>query len=114
MSTTESENIQALLDATGTTHDELGKVAGVSRSAVSHWINGSSVPRMPAIRRMADHFGINVSCIIEKDGMSGVSIGKSANHRRCAELANLYETLDDDGKRIVFEIVEYLAKSHES
>lgn len=44
---------------------EFAAIAGVSDKAVSTWENGTKIPRMGAIQKIADHFGILKSDIIE-------------------------------------------------
>ena len=58
------ESIKRLREAHGMTQAELGRVADVTPMAVSQWENGRSVPRMGAIQRMADHFGVPKSTIM--------------------------------------------------
>lgn len=60
-----SSNIKHIRERFGLTQDQLGEIAGASGKAVSTWENGKAVPRMGAIQRMADHFGISKSDIIE-------------------------------------------------
>lgn len=60
-----AENIKRLREAHGLTQEQLGEIAGATDKAVSTWENGKSVPRMGAIQRIADHFGISKSDIIE-------------------------------------------------
>ena len=50
------ENIIKLREMNQITQEQLAKIAGVSRGAVSQWEGGFSEPRMGAIQRMADHF----------------------------------------------------------
>lgn len=64
------ENIVALREMYDITQEELAGVAGVSRGAVSQWEGGFSEPRMGAIQKIADHFGLMKSNIIEDGGMS--------------------------------------------
>ncbi len=59
------ENIIDLRKCHGLTQDELAKIAGVSRGAVSQWEGGLSEPRMGAIQKLADYFGIKKSDLIE-------------------------------------------------
>ena len=59
------ENIINLRKQNNLTQDELAKIAGVSRGAVSQWEGGFSEPRMGAVQKMADHFGIKKSDLIE-------------------------------------------------
>lgn len=59
------ENIIKLRKQHGLTQEELAKIAGVSRGAVSQWEGGFSEPRMGAIQRMADYFKVKKSDLIE-------------------------------------------------
>jgi len=61
-----AENIKRLRDAHGLTQEELGDIAGVSAKAVSKWESGAGNPRMGAVQRMADHFHISKSTIIDE------------------------------------------------
>ena len=63
------ENIIELRKRERLTQEELAKIAGVSRGAVSQWEGGFSEPRMGAIQNIADHFGMSKSAIIEDGGM---------------------------------------------
>lgn len=63
------ENIIELRKRYEITQEELAKIAGVSRGAVSQWEGGFSEPRMGAIQRIADHYGLLKSNIIEDGGM---------------------------------------------
>ena len=60
-----ADNIKQLRNRYGLTQAQLSDIAGVSDKAVSTWEKGTAVPRMGAIQRMADHFGISKSDIIE-------------------------------------------------
>lgn len=60
-----SDNIKELRALHKLSQAELGKIAGVSDKAVSTWENGEKIPRMGAIQKIADYFGISKSDIIE-------------------------------------------------
>lgn len=62
---TMGERIKMLREQRGITQSELAKICNVSDKAVSTWENGRNIPRMGAIQRMADYFGIPKSAIIE-------------------------------------------------
>lgn len=68
-----SENIKLLREQYGLSQKELGQIAGVSDKAVSTWEQGIKEPRMGAIQKIADHFGIQKSNIIEDNGLQGPS-----------------------------------------
>jgi len=60
-----AENIKNIRAKHDLSQIELGKIAGVTDKAVSTWENGTAEPRMGAIQRMADYFGVTKSSIIE-------------------------------------------------
>ncbi|HIR90655.1 MAG TPA: helix-turn-helix domain-containing protein [Candidatus Limicola stercorigallinarum] len=64
------ENIVELRKRYDITQEELAKIAGVSRGAVSQWEGGFSEPRMGSIQRIADHYGLKKSNLIEDGGMN--------------------------------------------
>lgn len=66
------ENIVELRRRYGITQEELAKIAGVSRGAVSQWEGGFSEPRMGAVQKIADHYGLLKSNIIEDGGMLSI------------------------------------------
>lgn len=74
-----SENIKTLRRRYGLTQQELGEIAGVSGKAVSTWELGVKEPRMGAIQRIADHFAISKSSIIEDGGMELPTYVQSAD-----------------------------------
>lgn len=65
-----ADNIKRLREAYDLTQDELGKIAGVSGKAVSKWESGQAEPRMGAVQRIADHFGVSKSVIIDEYSMA--------------------------------------------
>lgn len=67
-----SENIKLLRECYKLSQKELAQIAGVSDKAVSTWENGTKEPRMGAIQKIADHFGLKKSNLIEDYGLIGV------------------------------------------
>lgn len=61
------QRIKELRENAEMTQAEIGKIAGVSNKAVWAWENGTALPRMGALQRIADHFGVSCSWIIEGD-----------------------------------------------
>lgn len=59
------ENIKRLREIHNLSQEDFGKIANVSDKAVSSWENGTREPRMGAIQKLADYFGIQKSDIIE-------------------------------------------------
>lgn len=60
-----ADNIKRLREQHGLTQRELGAIAGVSDKAVSTWELGLKEPRLSAVARMAAHFGISKSAILD-------------------------------------------------
>ncbi len=66
------ENMIKLRSIYGVTQGELAAIADVTNGAVSQWEHGFSEPRLSTIQKIADHFGISKSHIIEEGGMDGI------------------------------------------
>lgn len=73
------ENIKKLRDMYGLTQQDLAEIAGVTNKAVSAWEKGLAEPRMGALERIANHFGLMKSNLIEEGGMDGLRIAKQRN-----------------------------------
>lgn len=91
-----SENIKLLREQYGLSQKELGQIAGVSDKAVSTWEQGIKEPRMGAIQKIADHFGIQKSNIIEDNGLQSQSVTLTTRDERqiAADLEKMLADLD--------------------
>lgn len=91
-----SENIKLLREQYGLSQKELGQIAGVSDKAVSTWEQGIKEPRMGAIQKIADHFGIQKSNIIEDNGLQTQSVPLTPRDERqiAADLEKMLADLD--------------------
>jgi transcriptional regulator with XRE-family HTH domain len=58
-------NIRHLRESHRLTQKELGEIAGVSDKAVSTWEKGIKLPRMGAVERLANYFGVPKSAILD-------------------------------------------------
>lgn len=63
------KNIRRLRIFHGLSQKEFALIAGVSDKAVSTWENEIKEPRMGVIQKIADHFGLKKSNLIEDDGL---------------------------------------------
>ncbi|ARK23605.1 XRE family transcriptional regulator [Sporosarcina sp. P37] len=61
-----AQNIKKLLNEYNLNQNELAKIAGVSESTVGKWVLRKSTPRMGAVQKIVDHFGIPKSYILEE------------------------------------------------
>lgn len=66
-----AENLKNLRAKYKLSQKELATIAGVSDKAVSTWENGIKEPRMGAIQKIADHFGLLKSDLIEDKPILG-------------------------------------------
>jgi len=101
------DGIRELRESAGLTQAELGKVAGVSPNAVSQWENKRAVPRMGAIQRIADYFGIPKSMIMG-DGVS--TLDEATPEERA--LLMFFRSCSPRGKSNVLEYAEDIARRH--
>lgn len=60
------KNLKSLREKHGLSQKDIALIAGVSEQAVSSWETGVREPRMGPIQKIADHFGILKSDIIEE------------------------------------------------
>lgn len=100
-----SDNIKKLRTSHKLSQIDFGKIAGVTDKAVSSWENGEKTPRMGAIQKLADYFGISKSEIIEDPKPTNTNNDnkkqKSEVSAQEFKLLNKYRILDDHGKRMV-------------
>lgn len=62
-----SNNLKKIMKDYKINQNELAKIAGVSESAAGKWILGKSTPRMGAIQKIADHFNLPKSYILNEE-----------------------------------------------
>lgn len=109
-----SDNIKKLRDIYNLSQSDLAKIAGVSDKAVSTWERGMREPRMGAIQRIANHFGLKKSNLIEENGMtliaSPVSVLKEHSDFYLSEkeknLIKKYRRLTPEGKATVDAVID--------
>ena len=99
-----SKNIKLLRERYRLSQKDLALIAGVSDKAVSTWELGLKEPRMGAIQKIADHFGIKKSNLIEDGGMENLDFAGNHFFKEEAlsynlsaedhELLSLYHQLD--------------------
>lgn len=88
-----SKNIKLLRKRYRLSQKDLALIAGVSDKAVSTWELGLKEPRMGAIQKIADHFGIKKSNLIEDGGMENLDF---AGNHFFKEEALSYNLSDED------------------
>jgi repressor LexA len=99
------DNIKKLRESMGMTQADIADIAGVSGQAVSNWELGTKIPRMGYIQRIADHFGLKKSDIIEGDATSAI---KSISDDETKILIELYNGLSAEKKKLALQVLEGL------
>lgn len=64
-----SENLQYYLSKSGDLQKEIAIVAKVSQGTISDWLKRRSYPRMDKIQLLAEHWGIEMSDLVEKHSL---------------------------------------------
>ena len=105
-----AQSIRKLRTERDLTQRQLGQIAGVSAEAVSQWECSRAVPRMGAIERMSDYFGIPKSAIMG-DAVNFMVV-QAPRNEQVDELARLWESMDDDGRRQLMIYARGLAATY--
>lgn len=108
-----AESIKNLRAMYNITQQELAKIAGVSDKAVSKWEMGRNAPRMGVIEKLADHFGLEKSDIIdgtfvEKDERSQLLDRAFSGRPEMRVLFNIAETSSKEDVEKAIKILEAL------
>lgn len=122
-------NIKKLREDHGLSQAEFGAIAGVSDKAVSTWELGIKVPRMGAIQKLADHFGIPKSHIIDDRQMeqhaefaeqieqAPAQVAKSLADiildAESRSMLSRYKALNNTKQKQVREFVRFLSEDNE-
>lgn len=67
-----SENIKILRERYNLSQKELAEIVSMSDKAVSTWESGTREPKMGTIEKLASHFGLQKSNLIEDGGMDNI------------------------------------------
>ena len=102
-----AENIKALRESHGMNQAEFGAIAGVTDKAVSTWEKGIKIPRMGAIQKLADYFGIKKSDIIEDETTLDTIIKSTTVTGREYIIISLYRQLDVEDQVQVEDFVKF-------
>ena len=104
-----SKNIKLLREKYRLSQKDLAAIAGVSDKAVSTWERGLKEPRMGAIQKIADHFGIKKSNLIEDGGIQSITLASKSSIEFTqdeVEIIKKYRRLTPEGKKTVLTILD--------
>ena len=63
-----SKNLVKYMKIYDKTQTDVAKLLGISISSVNDWINERTYPRMDKVQLLAEHFGVNISDLLEEKG----------------------------------------------
>lgn len=105
-------NIKRLRLSEGLSQDDLGRLLGVSGKAVSTWENEIKVPRMGTVQRLADHFGIAKSVILDDDANIDAQLLTNKKVISLSEIqlafAGKVDKLTEANKQILLDMADVL------
>lgn len=108
------DKIRFLRESKNMTQVEFGKVAGVSDKAVSTWENGSAEPRMGAIQKIADYFGVSKGWIVDDSEESFDDVNRinslfiEKHGQSVFDIAMRYAALDRDDQIRISERIDMM------
>lgn len=103
-----SENIKFIRSKYNLSQKELGEIAGVTDKAVSSWETGEKEPRMGAIQKIANRFGLKKSDIIEDDGIASKAQTQTGYYLDPETARLAQEIYDNPEYRILFDATKKL------
>lgn len=95
-----STRIRQLRHERGLTQEQLGQLCGASKSAVSQWEAGTTLPSLSNIMAMRESLGFSLDWLLT--GAAPLCGGNAKTQR----LADLFNDLDERGQSAVFRVAE--------
>lgn len=114
------ENIKQLRLMHGMSQKQFAVIADVTDKAISTWEQGTHTPRMSAIQKIADHFGISKSSIIEENGLDDIDIFPLPSKKsreivltdEQTKVLSAFDSLNSEGRKMLLDYLNYLRYSH--
>lgn len=112
-----AENFNYYLGLKTELKKDVAKTIGVSASTICDWVKCRTYPRMDKIERLADHWGITMSDLVEKHSMDNSYYLTKEAKETADELINdpeslkIYQsirTLSPENKEIVLSLINSL------
>ena len=97
-----SNRLRAFRKASGMSVGEVGEAVGKNPKTISAWEVGRGEPSMDKLMELCSVFGRTVSDFYPADCGDG-----DQDERR---ILDLFRALDDDGRRVVLDVAEALAR----
>lgn len=101
-----SANLQHFMELHKETQADVAKLLGISKSNVTSYIKGEQVPRMDKIAILCNHYGVNVSDLLERKKAAPETPGAEK------QLLEIFRQLDDEGQRLAVGMMKTLLTEH--
>jgi transcriptional regulator with XRE-family HTH domain len=101
-----AENFNYYLKRTGERKVDIARALNVSACAVSDWTKLRSYPRMDKVQMLAEHWGIEMSDLVEKHTFENKNYARKEAHKLSAELISDKDTLE------LYALIKKLSPSH--
>ena len=96
--------ISTLMKESGRKGSELADALGVSRAAVSNWMNGKNSIDIELVPKICDFFGITVDEFFGRSEASHLTLEESS-------LLDMFRSLNDRGRARLLEEAEMMTRS---
>lgn len=95
------ENIKTLRKIYQLSQEDIAKIAGVTNKAVSTWENDIKMPRMGTVQKIADHFNLQKSNLIEESGLLALKLSDLDHNVQVRDSKDNIVVIDDETRDII-------------
>lgn len=103
-----STNLRFYMKRENMNQADISRLLGVSESAVGKWLNLKSTPRMGMVEKLAMHFGINKSDLLEMHAKEPLSQKSPIPETLAAHFEG--KEFDENDLRDIANFVEFVAQ----
>lgn len=101
-----AKRIKKLREMKKESQEDIAKLAGYKKQAVSHWEIKGKVPRARVLRLLAEHFATSSDYLLGIDKNNDLEENKCALSHDEVDLLRLYRVLDEDQKTMIQKVAE--------
>lgn len=98
-------NLRRYMENKGVDQSCIVAALGFSASTVSDWVTGKKYPRVDAMQKLADYFGVLLSDLTSED--DGTELRKLTSTEQ--ELISIFRSLNDKGQDMIINAVRSFA-----
>ena len=101
-----AKRIKKLRELKKESQEDIAKLAGYKKQAVSHWEIKGKVPRARVLRLLAEHFATSSDYLLGIDKSSDLEENRCVLSHDEISLLQLYRGLDEDQKTVIQKVAE--------